>query len=332
MKARKGRSMMLTRRLLFFCVATLVGGCNALPVNSSLPGSTRPPNGMTDNRRAGSWMLPAAKSDKLVYVSDGGNGTVYVLSYSTHKLVGTLTGFHGPAGECVDEHGDVFITDFSGRDIVEYAHGGTSPIATLVDSNGPAGCSIDPSTGNLAVNNGGGSVEVYAQASGTPTTYSFSSSVDFHFCTFDKAGNLFVSGQQRYDFLIVELAKGSSKLKSLKLDGISTAGSLQWYGHFLTVAMTANRQSLAKIARVQIAGGVAKAVSVINLQNQLEPEGTQFWIEGGHIIGATASPRIYSLELLDEWPYPGGGRRVGEFRMPGNEYSLPYGVAVSAAN
>jgi DNA-binding beta-propeller fold protein YncE len=324
--------MILTRRRLFFCLAKVVGGCNALPANSGLPDSARSPNGITDTRHAGSWMLPAAKSDKLVYVSDAANGTVYVLSYSTHKLVGTLTGFHGPSGECVDKHGDVFITDFSGRDIAEYAHGGTSPIATLVDPSGPAACAIDPSSGNLAVSNGGSSVEVYARATGTPTTYSFSSSVDFDFCTFDASGDLFVSGQERYDFLIVELAKGSSKLKSLKLDGISRPGSLQWYGHFLTVAMTANRQPLAKIARAQIAGGVAKAVSVINLQNQLEPEGTQFWIEGGRIIGATVSPRIYSLELLDEWPYPGGGRRVDEFRMPGNQYSLPYGVTVSVAN
>jgi DNA-binding beta-propeller fold protein YncE len=277
-------------------------------------------------------MLPTAKSDKLVYVTDPGSDTVDVLSYSSHKLVGTLTGFQDPGGECVDKHGNVFITDFLARDIVEYAHGGTTPIATLGDSNGPAGCAIDPSSGNLAVNNGGGSVEVYPGATGTPTTYSFSSSVDFDFCTFDTSGNLFISGQQRYAFLIVELKRNSGELQSLKLDGINSAGSLQWYGHLLTVAMTASQQQRAEIARVEVKDGVAKAVSVIGLQNQITPEGTQFWIEGGRIIGATFSPNRYNVKLLDQWRYPEGGKRVGEFRMPGDQYSYPVGVTVSASN
>ena len=65
-----------------------------------------------------------------------------------------LTGFATPYGECVDEKGDVFILNFDGESIVEYAHGGTAPIATLNDpGEKPSGCSVNPATGDLAVTN-----------------------------------------------------------------------------------------------------------------------------------------------------------------------------------
>jgi hypothetical protein len=41
-------------------------------------------------------MLPEAKADKLLYISDASNGTVTVYAYPEGRLVGTLTGF-GPS-------------------------------------------------------------------------------------------------------------------------------------------------------------------------------------------------------------------------------------------
>jgi hypothetical protein len=50
----------------------------------------------------------------------------------------------------------VFITDTSTSQILEFAHGGTTPINTLSDYDyQPVSCAVDPKSGNLAVTSGG---------------------------------------------------------------------------------------------------------------------------------------------------------------------------------
>ena len=72
-------------------------------------------------------MNPEAKRNNLLYVSDQGKRRIDVFSYPGGKLVGTLYGFVGPAGECTDGAGDVFIVDGGNYDIVEYADAGKTP-------------------------------------------------------------------------------------------------------------------------------------------------------------------------------------------------------------
>jgi hypothetical protein len=84
----------------------------------------------------------------LLYIT-GGTNEVYVFSYPDGKLVQTLTGLQNPNGECVDPSGDIYITQSTG-DIVEYAHGGGSPINTFYAAYATYGCAVDPTTGNLA--------------------------------------------------------------------------------------------------------------------------------------------------------------------------------------
>ena len=99
------------------------GGASPLAPSSPLQQSA---NG-THHGRGGSWMAPDAKSHDLLYISDQGNQAVYVYSYPSAKLQGTLTGFTRPEGECVDKAGNVFIVDEAASVIFEYAHGGKSP-------------------------------------------------------------------------------------------------------------------------------------------------------------------------------------------------------------
>ena len=70
------------------------------------------------------------------------------------KLVGTFDvgfgGSYGESGDCTDANGNVFISNDD--NVFEYAHGGTEPIATLdLPGSNAIGCSVDPTTGNLAV-------------------------------------------------------------------------------------------------------------------------------------------------------------------------------------
>ena len=137
----------LSRHALRFCAAaTMLSGCGAAQSQiGGLGAVPESPATATQVKNGRPWIAPDAKKKDLLYISDRGTNDVYVYSYPRGKLNGTLTGFNDPDGECVDKTGDVFITNFLSSNIIEYAHGGTSPIATLSDPGYyPADCSVDP--------------------------------------------------------------------------------------------------------------------------------------------------------------------------------------------
>ena len=73
----------------------------------------------------------------LIYVTGGCDGTC-VVSYPDGEIVGSLdVGFGLNSGVCSDSRGNVYIADNSTTSsttnsaVVEYTHGGTTPIATF---------------------------------------------------------------------------------------------------------------------------------------------------------------------------------------------------------
>lgn len=130
--------------------AAFCAGCG-MPNDSNSPLTLGESNAL---RHSGSWMAPDAGKKSLLYVSDYQNDAVYVFSFPAGELTGTLSGFAGPFGECTDTAGNVFIANARPPEVLEYAHGGTSPIATIKDPGQyPYACSVNPTTGNLAVTN-----------------------------------------------------------------------------------------------------------------------------------------------------------------------------------
>jgi hypothetical protein len=137
------------------CVAVaMLAGCGAL---RQAQDDMQPPGAIpqvsataTHTDRSTSWMLPDARGEDLMYVS--GNDAVTVYTYPGDKLVGKLDGFRFASGQCVDKKQNVYITSIGDGRVYEYAHGGKRRIKTLVSPNA-FGCSIDPTTGNLAVTN-----------------------------------------------------------------------------------------------------------------------------------------------------------------------------------
>ena len=172
-----------------------------------------------------SWMSPDAKNHDLLYISDFGTDDVDVYSYPKGKLKGTLTGFAAPHGECVDAAGNVFVVNTGAYDILEYPHGGSTPIADLSDSGWyPLSCSVDPKTGNLAVTNqslgsDAGSVSIYKRAKGSPKLYTASNIFFYYFCGYDDKGNLYVDGNTNHTnaFEFAELPAGGTTFKSITL-------------------------------------------------------------------------------------------------------------------
>jgi hypothetical protein len=223
-------------------------------------------------------MLPDAKmKNALLYVSDEVTDDVYVYAYRdgdrVGKLVGTLTGFNVPAGECVDKAGDVFVTNSQGQNVTEYAHGGTTPIATLNDLPGeyPYACSIDPTTGNLAVTNlfsvyGSGNIAIFPNAAGTPTIYSGAAFQDMYYAAYDNAGDLFFdatpSGSGYFQF--GELPQGGNSLETVTLNqSIGFPGGVSWDGKYVAVG----DQNSPAIYQFTVSGGVGTEVGSTQLTN-----------------------------------------------------------------
>ncbi len=298
--------------------------------------------------RGRSWMLPEAKSEDLLYISSEDRGSVYVYTYPKGILAGTLENLNTAAeGECVNRAGDVFITTVNSSatsTIYRYAHGGTSPIATLSDPGEANGCSVDPTTGNLAVTNlldetnpyygNNGDLAVYAGAKGNPVMYYFKGNEirGFEFCGYDDKGNLYLSAADDYhlDNDLVRLSSGSRSFDLMnlntKLDGLS---SVQWYGKHLTVTSNAGRKPIT-VYRLRVSGNKATVVGSTTLSTAKNDYDGQTWIQGRTIIGTGQLMRSFQNAFF--WPFPKGGEPRGGIEKVGEVRQILWGVTVSVAH
>jgi hypothetical protein len=315
--------------------AAMLTGCGG---NSAAPGGSLPifnANAESTRPHASvhrSWMSREAAKDNLLYVSDIGTNDVYVLSYPKGKVVGTLTGFNSPAGECVDATGDIFIANSNASQILEYAHGGTAPIATLDDSGYyPSGCSIDPTTGNLAVTNTtttgsrAGSVAVYTGAQGTPSNSQIGNFYYYFFCGYDKAGDLFVDGLNiNFQFEFAWLPKNGYGFEHISLSqSIEWPGAVQWDGKYLALT-DANAGVVYQIqmtsSGAQIAGSTSLTGAAPMYQSWIPPlHGKNR--QGTHVVGARS---VHNGNLMI-WAYPAGGSPTKTI----SGFTQPYGSVVS---
>jgi hypothetical protein len=268
--------------------------------------------------RAESWMSPTAKRENLLYVSDAYTN-VYVYSYPKGDLVGTLTGFDVPGGECVDSKGDVWITEFSSNDVVEYAHGGTQPIGALSGPGRTFGCAVDLSNGNLAV--AGSELAVYVDATGEPTTYSDPDFPNYFYCTYDNAGNLFADDYGQAPGIIAELPQGASQLQTVALSENLRTDTLQWDGSYVAIkgSVITNEARGPKndrvgpgplqVYRVSTSGSLGTIVGETLLNTPANKDHflpAQLWISGSTIIGVDSYRRPEEPAILS-WRYPKGG-------------------------
>jgi hypothetical protein len=274
-------------------------------------------------------MQPGAKKADLLYITYPNSGSVGVYSYPGLQAVGALNAFIEPTSECADKAGNVYIVDGSNHVVDEYAHGGTSPIATFtVPLSGEASsCSVDQTTGNLAatafsVGSDGPLVLVYQKGEYQyPQSYEDASIFSFFSCSYDNNGNLYADGNSTGEnYLLTELPHGGSALQSLSLDpsdDLTQAGPIGWDGKFLALGDSGTDV----IYRVAISpSGTAYIVGSTTLNGSLPV--SQFWIQGKRIIGPDFSENLTFL-----WHYPAGGSPA---KYISGGYG-PYGATVSLA-
>jgi hypothetical protein len=285
-------------------------------------------------------MLPDAKSKDLLYVSD--DDQLLVFSYPQGKLVGEISVPSGDFfGLCSDSAGDVFATSVASRSqsyILEYAHGGTEPIATLTDPGWPNGCAVDPATGNVAVTNYfaddppyyDGDVVVFPSGQGTPTEYSDPNVGYFLFCSYDATGDLFADG----DGYLTELPAGGQSLGDITLDERIDPSSIQWvdaYQAFVVADRSGGPRGSIYTYQVQVSGsaGTVSGPTILKTKRDRSSRDYPFWTGDGRIIGA-ALIRGEAAGLLDFWRYPKGGWPRKSIDRPDGARDM-FGVTVSRA-
>ncbi len=264
--------------------------------------------------RGRSRMSPSAKSSGLLYIANTMESAVNVYSSSSWNSVGELLGFTEPYTMCVDAARDVYITDLSGRRVIEYAHGAITATRVLADHQGsPIACAIDPKTGDLAISNfmgpnsGTGNVIVYRDAKGSPIEYTAASFGLYFLIAYDDSDNLFVDGLNSSSavVLLAELPKGKNAFKAINMNvTLGFPGGVAWDGEFLAVGdQTANT-----IYQFKVTGSTATKKGSTMLADAVDV--FQFWLTGGSSKHPQATDVIgadFGAGAADKWDYPAGG-------------------------
>lgn len=261
-------------------------------------------------------MAPAASSSsKLLYVSDLTTFYVDVYAFPSLVQVGKLTGLLEPQGECTDGAGDVWIASTQSYEIVEYAHGGTTPIAKLTDPVGyPVGCAIDPVTGDLAVTNqkdfsGPASVLVYRHARGTPLSYAAPAQYYDYFAAYDRAGDLYVSGTSaKHDYVLAVLRHGLHAMSALSVTGgkLYLPGTVAWRGTTLVLGdQRCGDRAASCLYQASVSGATVRIRHVTHLLGACDV--AQAWVGGTQTAGG-AYACDYRPSTVALWAYPAGGK------------------------
>jgi hypothetical protein len=132
------KNSMLSGRAIIIAIAAVLAGCGGSQPPIGAPGAMPQATSVPRARRA------SGSSGDLIYASNGCGG-VCVLSYPSGDLVSSITLSGDNQGACSDNAGNVFITNNmqSSAQVVEYTHGGTTPIATLaLPGNTALGCQL----------------------------------------------------------------------------------------------------------------------------------------------------------------------------------------------
>jgi hypothetical protein len=341
----------ICRRALSACAAVAIAGCGGSQPPIGAPGAMPQTSVITAHAdRAESWMLPQARTiRKLLYISDDYPDEVLVYDYNTGTLVGTLSDFQDPAGQCVDKKGDIWIADAGAGTVSEYAHGGTSILRSVTAIN-PVGCAVD-SSGDLAVtassSSGPDELEIWKNASGQPSVYSNKTCYLLLTPAYDDRGNLVVEGGFDYSsadgkWYPCELLSGSTQLVVAKFDrSLHLGGGATWDGRHIALTVTRSKGS-TRVIRIAIEhGGGITALGESTLagddptcKNFHSVVGAPFVVgdkntpvnrtRGSVIVGGDICPE----SRFGYWHYPSGG---APFKPFGSQPEEPGGSSVSIA-
>ncbi|HEY1429727.1 MAG TPA: hypothetical protein VGF18_09140 [Candidatus Tumulicola sp.] len=338
----------MSRHTIAFAIFIVLTGCSgAMQSPSSTAGSAagsaaRHPQPSTSISARGhmtvhrdlarSHVSKIATASKLLYVSDASTGDVQIFSYPTGAPVGTITGFNEPQGECVDGKGDVFVTNTQASQILEFAHGGTTPIATFSDAGQfPVACAISSLTGELAVSNAfdssfsTASVSIFNPTTKKAKTYPNPLFWESYFLSFDNENNVYVDGLVTggyFTFGLAELHKGTWNYTAVPLDTtVNWPGNVVWSKENLAVGDQEYTPDSSAVYQVQLAASSGSVVGTTVLDTSCDV--VQFYI-----LNSLLSAPDACKPGVGEYAYPAGG---GRKKLVKTGLVNPVGAVVSVA-
>jgi len=269
-----------------------------------------------------SWMK-ANSSKALLYFDDDITNDTYVYEYPSGKQVGKLTGFHDPQGMCVDQKGDVYITDSQFGLLLEYAHGGTKAINIYErPGSGLGGCSVSANGDVAATGRGDVCIWKGGIAADGPTCIDGDESIGCGGLStfgYDHDGNLIGVGTARRGRITAcMIPVGKSTMEKLSTSGImSNFGptGTAWDGKYIALAGIRGNGDVVQAAT--LSGSTLTGVGrEIRLDDQAFMPGSPFFLGDQNVTAASttratsatiANPR-YPKGAADVWNYPKGGK------------------------
>lgn len=263
-----------------------------------------------------------AASGALLYLSDDGTYDVYVYSWPQLNLVGTLTGFNGPSGECAGAGGNIWIVNTYASQLIEYAHGGTTPIATLNDAGQyPLSCAVNKKNGALAAGNiestsgGAGSITVYPHASGDGTNYP-DANVYVHAVGYDH-GTLFVDGGSGSGYFSLQsFEQGAFAPITVSGGTVGFAGGIQDADGSLTIGDQLATSGSPVIYQMSKSGAIHGSTPLTSGGGCV-----QYSIKGNKVVCPNPNDRNYLV-----YSYPAGGTAIKTIT---GSFSSPYAAVIS---
>jgi hypothetical protein len=303
------------------------------------------------------------KGAPLLYVGDWSTNDVFVFSGfpKNPQLAGTLTGFDVPYGMCIDKKGDVFISNYAGGEVYEYAHGGTTVLNTYVTSGYAVGCSIS-AHGDVAVTDetgpggqGAGQVCIWRRGKGTSTCHGPGSRCYNYLWAFgyDNTGNLIGNTSPGIDRgLPIEqcaiLAGASSVIELSSNVKPNYPGGTQWDGKYIAVGDQVSEYGAAGVWEATLSGTTLTAVGseivfigacagnesddanpFFTAKRNVTPASRE---QATGMIGPNTICDAYTGKgEADAWGYPAGGNPTYRFLTYKFGLYNPYGAAISIA-
>jgi hypothetical protein len=207
--------------------------------------------------------------------------------------------------------------------ITEYQVATNKVIKSLTTNyENTSSCAMDTS-GDLAVGvlctsscGPAGQLVIYKNATGKPTIYKTPLNREY-FDGYDPSGDVFADGQgPSYNFMLVELPKGSSKAVTIKTtNSPQFPGSVQWDGTYMTVF----DQDTAETYQYTVSGTTATLKGTVSYSGT--GDCAQTWLVKGFMYCADAGNNAGEV-----FKYPQGGSAIATFS---GDFDQPLGVTAA---
>lgn len=297
----------------------------------STPVALHAPSGVAHPDRGPSWIAPDAQLHDLLYVSDTGGDALDIYAYPGGGKSGEITNLADPEGLCTDSTGAVWAVLQKNFSVAKFGHAGKKRLATLKTGSAQRliDCSVDPTTGNLAVTDAGGAagsgaVFIWTGAHGQAKMYQNGQMLEAFFCAYDSNGDLFVDGlDSNYAFLLLEMPAGASKFQAITVNpAITFPGGMRWDGQYLAIVDQAYQNGhKSAIDRVAVSGSAGTIAQTGVLDKSCDVLG--FALDGGTVVAADACGNNARF-----FKYPAGGR----FSKSLSGFQYPVSAVVSKAS